>query len=144
MEISNSPSFSTMSVPSKNVSGSVATSTVSEEKAKHSQARIEQQKTIEKAKADGINHAEKSIEENQANRSATREEMALLAKNMNKSLNPLSTNVQFEFGEDIGGLYINVIDSTTDTVIRRFPSEDAVRLSERMKEIVGMMFDKKI
>ncbi len=142
MEINKSPSFSTMSTPPKS-SGGVVEKNDSSSASSPKKAEISLAKQAKNEEPSGTKNARKEIESSQ-NTMQMREEMVALAKEMNRSLNPLSTSVHFEFGEDIGGLYINVIDATTDTVIRRFPSEEAVRLSVKMKELVGMMFDKTI
>ena len=91
------------------------------------------------ARDEGIKNAEKAKA-----LPITKDKLAEVTKSLNKSIGSFSTHVKFEYGDDIGGLYVNVIDTNTDSLIIRFPSEEAVRLSEHMKEIVGMMFDKKI
>ncbi len=35
------------------------------------------------------------------------------------------------------------MERSTGKLIRKIPSDEAMRLSEKMKEIVGMIFDKK-
>lgn len=65
-----------------------------------------------------------------------------LAQQLNKELNPLNTNVTFSFNEDIGGLYVTVSERNTNRVIRKIPSDEAMELMAKMKEVVGMIFDK--
>ncbi len=99
--------------------------------------------TVEGKGSQGIKNASSEVD-NSVPDIDSAEQMKVLADNLNKVITPLSTKVKFEYGEDIHGLYINVIDTNTDSVIRRFPSEDAVKLAIHMKEITGMIFDKKI
>jgi flagellar protein FlaG len=40
-------------------------------------------------------------------------------------------------------LFINVIDVKSDRILRQFPSEDAVDIMSKMRELVGMLFDTK-
>lgn len=65
-----------------------------------------------------------------------------LAQQLNKELNPLNTNVTFGFSEDIEGLYITVSERDTNRVIRKIPSDEAMELMAKMKEVVGIIFNK--
>jgi len=40
-------------------------------------------------------------------------------------------------------MYVTVIDTRNNEVIRQIPSEQAMKLAEKMKELVGMLFDEK-
>ncbi len=40
-------------------------------------------------------------------------------------------------------LYIKVIDADTDTVIGQIPPKAIMRFEENMKEMIGIIFDKK-
>lgn len=65
-----------------------------------------------------------------------------LAQQLNKELNPLNTNVTFGFSEDIEGLYVTVSERDTNRVIRKIPSDEAMELMAKMKEVVGIIFNK--
>ncbi len=52
-------------------------------------------------------------------------------------------NVKFNFNEKLGRIYVTVVDSNTNEVIRTIPSEDALKLSAVWKEAIGNIFDKK-
>ncbi len=62
---------------------------------------------------------------------------------LNKEMNPLKTSIRFGFDDKLDELYISVIDTSNDQVIRKIPSEEAMRLAAKMRELVGMIFDKK-
>lgn len=64
-------------------------------------------------------------------------------KDLNKQMELLDTNIKFGFNSDINLMYVDVTDKHTGETIRKIPSDEAMKLSERMKEIVGMIFDKK-
>ncbi|MCV6607532.1 MAG: flagellar protein FlaG [Campylobacterales bacterium] len=100
-------------------------------------------KTSKETAPVGIKNAGNSSVE-QTDSQPTKETLKELTNSLNKSAASTSKHVKFEYGEDIDGLYINVIDTNTDSLISRFPSEEAVNLAKHMKEIVGVMFDKKI
>ena len=40
-------------------------------------------------------------------------------------------------------MMVNVIDANTGEVIRQFPTKEAVQIMTKMKELIGMLFDKK-
>ena len=67
-----------------------------------------------------------------------------LTQQLNKALSPLNTNITFNFSEDIDGLYITVSERDTNRLIRKIPSEEAMQLMAKMKEIVGIIFDKSV
>lgn len=64
-----------------------------------------------------------------------------LTKELNQQIDTLNTNVKFEFNEQIGELYISVVEKDTGNVIRQIPSEEAMKLREHLKNLVGMIFD---
>jgi flagellar protein FlaG len=62
---------------------------------------------------------------------------------LNKSMEDLGTNVQFGFNDKIDVMFVNVVERSTGKPIRKIPTEEAMKLSEKMQEIVGTIFDKK-
>ena len=78
----------------------------------------------------------------QKNIEEQKQELSQLAQQLNKELSPLNTSIAFNFSEDIEGLYITVSERDTNRLIRKIPSDEAMQLAAKMKEIVGMIFDK--
>ena len=64
-----------------------------------------------------------------------------LVKDLNKEIGILSTDLKFGFNTQAEMLEIAVINTNTNKVIRRFPTEEAVKLQSAMKEFIGMLFD---
>ena len=54
----------------------------------------------------------------------------------------ISTNLQFSLDESTGKTVIKVVDKESGEVIRQIPPEDALRLSSRMEELKGLLYDK--
>lgn len=52
--------------------------------------------------------------------------------------------LQFKVNEKTNRVVVKVIDTNTEKVIREIPSEEIQRLQERLKETVGLLFDKTI
>lgn len=70
-------------------------------------------------------------------------ELVKLTEDLNKEMNPLNINVKFGFEDKIGELSVSVFEKDTNKLIRKFPSDEAVALMSKMREIIGIIFDKK-
>ncbi|MGL5631683.1 MAG: flagellar protein FlaG [Azovibrio sp.] len=58
---------------------------------------------------------------------------------MNRLMKSLSNSLQFSLDEDTGKTVIKVIDSTTQEVIKQFPSEEALALTKALdNQITGL------
>ncbi|WP_434658875.1 flagellar protein FlaG [Sulfurimonas sp. NW9] len=65
-----------------------------------------------------------------------------LVKELNDALSPLNTSIKF--GVDKNDIfYVAAIDTKTNTVIRRFPAEQAHDFLPKMQEVSGILFDSK-
>lgn len=64
-------------------------------------------------------------------------------KELNDQMDKLDTNIKFGFNDEISLMYVNVMEKSTGETIRKIPTDEAMKLSAKMKEIVGMIFDKK-
>ena len=62
---------------------------------------------------------------------------------LNKAMSPLNTDLEFKYNQKVDELMVLVIDKKNDKVIREFPPKEALKLMEKMRELVGMLFDKK-
>jgi len=62
---------------------------------------------------------------------------------LNQQMDKLETNIAFGFNDEISMMYVNVMEKSTGKTIRKIPTEEAMDLSAKMREIVGMIFDKK-
>ena len=73
----------------------------------------------------------------------SKEELKNTIENLNKHMDSLDTNVKFGFDDKIEQMFVNVVERSTGKIIRKIPSEEAMKISEKMREIVGIIFDKK-
>ncbi len=67
-----------------------------------------------------------------------------LVKKLNTTLQTFDTNVSLEWNDKIKRTVIRVVDNDTGKVVRQIPSEDLLRLSERITELLGALYDKKM
>ncbi len=72
----------------------------------------------------------------------TKSDVEKLVKDLNKALEPLSTNLKFGVdSQDV--FYVSVIEAKTNKMIRRFPAEKAQEFLPKMQEVSGILFDSK-
>ena len=98
---------------------------------------------IEVRHVENSNQATKSARENRQNEEEIKEALNSTVENLNKQMEILDTNVKFGFNDKIDAMFVNVMERSTGKMIRKIPTEEAMSLAEKMKEIVGMIFDKK-
>ena len=72
-----------------------------------------------------------------------KKELTRITDALNKEMDPLGTNVRFGFNDKIEEMYVSVIEASSNRVIRKIPSDEAMRLMAKMREISGIIFDKK-
>jgi len=58
-------------------------------------------------------------------------------------MDTLNTTIRFGFDDKTDEMYVSVIDTKDNKVIRQIPSEEAMKLAAKMRELVGMLFDEK-
>ena len=84
-----------------------------------------------------------SIGQNDKKLNNNSEKMQQIEQKLNDIASSEDINVKFAYNEKLNMSYISVIDKNTGEEIRKLPSEEAMKISESMKELVGVMFDKK-
>ncbi len=72
-----------------------------------------------------------------------KKELMQLTEELNREFNPLNMNIKFGFSDDIESLYVTVCERDSNRLIRKIPSDEAIELMVKMREIVGIIFDKK-
>lgn len=71
----------------------------------------------------------------------SKNELLELVDELNKS--PiLNTKLKFGFDQEGEVFYVNVIDSETNTILRRYPDDQAVSFAKKLDELLGILFDK--
>lgn len=66
------------------------------------------------------------------------------AKAIQQFVTPLNNSLQFSVDQDSGRTVVKVIDSATHTVIKQFPSEEAIALSKALDKITGLLVEQKV
>ena len=73
----------------------------------------------------------------------TKEKLQDLTAKLNKEMAPLNPDIKFQFNDKVKELVVNVVDKHTDKIIRKIPSDEALKIMEKMRELVGALFDDK-
>lgn len=63
---------------------------------------------------------------------------------MNKFLGSASSQLKFQFHDELNEYYVTVVDGITDEVIREIPSKKLLDIHAAMREFVGLFVDRKI
>lgn len=70
-------------------------------------------------------------------------EIKQLTQELNTVSESLNTDVKFGYNEKLNEFYITVTDKNTGKEIQKLPTEQAMKIKETMKEMVGSLFDVK-
>jgi len=90
-----------------------------------------------KAADEGSKDAEKKPEE----QDVKGEELEASVGELNTALKSLNVRREFTIEKDINEVVVKIIDSDNKSVIRQIPNEEAVKLSQNIKKMVGLLFD---
>jgi len=67
-----------------------------------------------------------------------------LVEELNYESETFNKDIEFSYNEKIDELYITVKDKKSGRVIRKMPSEEAMKIKETMRDFIGSLFDKRI
>lgn len=70
------------------------------------------------------------------------ERVAAIVSELNRSVSVINSRVSFSIDQGTNKVVIRVIDGDTNEVIRQIPPEEMLRVSARIKELLGVLFDK--
>jgi len=84
---------------------------------------------------------ENELQSNQEQNKNTKEDN--LIEELNEISESLKVDVKFAYNDKIDEVYINVIDKESGKIIRKLPSEEAMKIKETMKDFIGSLFDTK-
>ena len=70
----------------------------------------------------------------------SRNDLEATVQDLNNLVQELHRELQFTVDDDSGDMVIKVIDQQTDEVIRQIPSEEVVKLRQRLADATGAIF----
>ena len=95
-------------------------------------------KTVSASLQDGIDELDKGEQHKKLMKELTK-----LTEELNREMNPLNLKIRFGYDDRSRELFVSVFEKDSNTLIRKFPTDEAIELMVKMKEINGMIFDKK-
>lgn len=88
---------------------------------------------------------DEKIKDQQKPSESKKEAMPDLLKDLENKINQMQeVGLQFSQYKDSGKIIVRVIEKGTDKVIREIPSEEFLNLVEKMDQMIGILFDKKV
>ncbi|EJB49884.1 flagellar protein FlaG [Helicobacter pylori] len=110
-----------------------------------SHASVQTTPTKEISRANTINTIESTIDESKTtiDPDQYKPKLELLSERLNEEMKRIGTDINFSYNDTIKGLVVSVKDANGDKVIREIPSKEAVELMQRMRDVIGIIFDKR-
>ena len=71
-------------------------------------------------------------------------ELAESIRELQKLSDSMDRKVQFKVNEELDRVVVKIVDPATDKVIKEIPSADIQKLQIRIRETLGLLFDKQI
>lgn len=71
------------------------------------------------------------------------EEVEAAVDALNESLKALDVKREFSVEKQLNSVVVKLIDKEQGSVIKQIPSEDAIRLSKNIQEMLGLIFDER-
>lgn len=101
--------------------------------------------TKEISRANTINTIESTIDESKTtiDPDQYKPKLELLSERLNEEMKRIGTDINFSYNDTIKGLVVSVKDANGDKVIREILSKEAVELMQRMRDVIGIIFDKR-
>ncbi|UCM99513.1 flagellar protein FlaG [Sulfurimonas sp. SWIR-19] len=110
-------------------------------KSQNQAQQVQQTAQTRTKQADVIKETQNSAADNVKNTNSQKD-VENLVQELNDALSPLNTSIKF--GVDKNDIfYVAAIDTKTNTIIRRFPAEQAHDFLPKMQEVSGILFDSK-
>lgn len=72
------------------------------------------------------------------------EQAQKLTESMNRFLETASTQLRFKFHDKLNEYYVTIVNSQTDEVVREIPSKKLMDFHAAMRDLVGLLVDRKI
>ena len=75
---------------------------------------------------------------------ASAEDVETAVDTLNESLKTLDVKREFSIEKQLNAVVVKLIDKEQGSVIKQIPSEEAIRLSKNVQEMMGLIFDETI
>jgi flagellar protein FlaG len=103
--------------------------------------RIDNFNTMRNSDAKSQVKSSGEVKEHAVHSEPQKSEILSVIGKLNNSLENINEKVSFSYHEENKRIIIKVIDKETREVVREIPPKDIVKLSEHLKEYLGMLVD---
>lgn len=76
--------------------------------------------------------------------SKLKEQMIDLSHRLKKEMLKANTNIDFSYNDEIKSLVVTVREAAGNRVIREIPSQEAIELMIKMRDMIGNIFDERV
>ncbi|MDE6885675.1 MAG: flagellar protein FlaG [Helicobacteraceae bacterium] len=66
-----------------------------------------------------------------------------LAKALNKEMQSINTNIMFDYEDSISSLILTIKQRDSGKIIRQIPTDEAVELMKKMRDVINVVLDTK-
>jgi len=85
-----------------------------------------------------------AVNENVDKKTVTVEDLKKMTADMNQFVESMDTNIRFKYHDKTKELMVQVVDQTNNKVLREFPSHEFLDTIAAIRNVVGMLVDKKM
>jgi flagellar protein FlaG len=96
---------------------------------------------VRKAAEFSADEGRKAAEQSGQQKEAKPEKVKQAVEELNSALKSLNVQREFSVEESTNDIVVKILDSEKKEVIRQIPNEEALRLSQNIKEMVGLLYD---
>lgn len=93
---------------------------------------------------------ELKVEDNKLNnlnseeRSDLEQKLLELAKELNKEIESINTNLMFDYEDTISSLILTIKQRDSGEIIRKIPTDEALELMKKMRDVINIILDTKV
>jgi flagellar protein FlaG len=96
-------------------------------------------------KAEGARHAQAAAVEQRPGLAPAAEipsDLKAKIKDLQRVSEAFDRRLSFSFNEKLGQVVVKVIENDTDKIVREIPPTELQQVYERIREVIGLLFDK--
>lgn len=94
---------------------------------------------VELKRDSGVSAIEEAMEQDAANNEQNPDKLTQVATELSDMMSMMRKGLAFKVDENSGQAVVTVLDRDTGDVIRQMPSEEALKLAEKLSEVTGLL-----
>lgn len=84
------------------------------------------------------------VREDKIDISHSKDQVEMMVDKLNDFIEPLRTNLKFQFHEKLNEYYVEVVNPLTNEIIKEIPPKKMLDMYADMAELMGIIIDRKI